>query len=62
MKEAKTQLTPEAQEVRRKYFREYRRKHPDKMREYERRRWEKKAAEQKAAEQAEKAENELDDE
>lgn len=57
MKNAKTQLTPEAQELRRAYFREYRRLHPDKYREYERRRWEK-----KAAEQAEKAENELDDE
>ena len=44
MKKSKTELTPEAQELRRAYFREYRRQHPEKYREYERRRWEKKAA------------------
>lgn len=38
------ELSPEALELRREYFREYRRQHPDKMREYERRRWERKAA------------------
>ena len=38
------QLSPEALEARREYFREYRRRNPEKMREYERRRWEKKAA------------------
>lgn len=44
MKKSKTELTPEALEVRRAYFREYRRQNPEKYREYERRRWEKKAA------------------
>lgn len=44
MKSAQKQLTPEAQEARREYFREYRRRNPEKMREYQRRCWEKKAA------------------
>ena len=44
MESAQKQLTPEAQELRREYFREYRRRNPEKMREYQRRCWEKKAA------------------
>ena len=38
------QLSPEAQEARREYFREYRRRNRERYAEYERRRWEKKAA------------------
>ena len=43
MRSARKQLTPEAQELRREYFREYRRRNPEKMREYARRYWEKAA-------------------
>lgn len=39
------ELSAEAQEQRRAYYREYRRRNPEKMREYARRAWEKKAAE-----------------
>lgn len=58
MKKSKTQLTPEARELRRAYFREYRRKNPDKYREYERRRWEKKAALLSADKETERTEEE----
>jgi len=38
------ELSEKAKEMRNKYAREYRQKHPEKIREYNRRHWEKKAA------------------
>ena len=52
------QLSPEAQEARREYFREYRRKNPEKIREYKRRFWEKRAAFLSAEENSEGSQNE----
>ena len=42
-------LSDAAKEARREYFREWRRKNPDKVREKNRRYWEKRAAERKEA-------------
>jgi len=51
-----TKLTPEARAARAKYMREWRRKNPEKQREYEAKKWENKAA--KIKEEREAASNE----
>ena len=51
----KAAIAEKAQEMRRAYFREYRRKHREQYKEYERKRWERKAI---AALEAEEAETE----
>lgn len=38
---AKKELSDEAKEARREYMRRWRKEHPDKVKEYDRRRWEK---------------------
>ena len=38
-------MTPEARAARAKYMREWRKKHPEKQREYEENKWERKGAE-----------------
>ena len=49
-------LTPEARAARARYMREWRRKNPDKQREYEAKKWENKAAQiKREKEQAEGA-------
>ena len=49
-------MTPEAKKARAKYLREWRRKNPDKQKEYDARKWERKAEKLKADREA--AENE----
>lgn len=49
-------MTPEARAAAARYMREWRRKHPEKQREYNARRWERKAQQFKAEREA--AENE----
>lgn len=49
-------LSENAKAIRAAYMREYRRQHPDKMREYERRKWERRAAEQAGNVPAERTE------
>lgn len=49
-------MTKEANDIRKAYYREWRKKNPDKVRESNRRYWEKKAAEAVAKEQPEKGE------
>lgn len=45
-------LTPEARAARAKYMRDWRRKNPDKQREYEAKKWERKASQIKAQREA----------
>lgn len=54
--EAMTMLTPEARAARAKYMREWRKKNPEKQKEYNARKWENKAA--KIKEEREAASNE----
>lgn len=48
-------MTPEAKKARAKYLREWRRKNPDKQKEYDARKWERKAREQQEKERAAEA-------
>lgn len=49
-------LTPEARAARNAYMREYRRKNPDKVRQYEINRWERRAEKIRAERQSRQAE------